>query len=104
MNEMRRGTRHDVDYSVTAEHRKLGDISLHIANISDQGFMILGHVPLARGERIAIRLPIIGRIEAHLVWAHEGRAGFQIERVIRPDELRNFLLHVRNKPQDRKHR
>jgi hypothetical protein len=30
-----------------------------------------------------VRLPVIGSIEAYLAWKHEGRAGFQFERLIR---------------------
>ncbi len=53
--------------------------------------MISGHLDLERGERIELRLPGIGRIDAHLVWQHEGKAGFQFERIFRDDELRALL-------------
>ncbi|SES07111.1 hypothetical protein SAMN05518866_13633 [Sphingobium sp. YR768] len=35
MIDSRRGLRHDVTYSVVAEHRRLGEMTLNIANISD---------------------------------------------------------------------
>lgn len=87
VNDKRRATRHPVDYNVVAEHRQLGDLDLHIVNLSAQGFMVQGEVPLDRGERLVMRLPVIGRIEAHMIWAHEGRAGFQFERIIRIDDF-----------------
>ena len=34
-----------------------------------------------------IRLPHVGRIEAHLVWTLNERAGFQFERIIRADDF-----------------
>lgn len=42
-----------------------------------------GAVKLGRGERLIIRLPQVGRIEAHLIWTSGDRAGFQFERIIR---------------------
>lgn len=100
---MRRSTRHPVDYRVIGEHRQRGDIQLHIVNISAHGFMVQdeaapagadndgpetggsenGKLNLGRGERVVIRLPHVGRIEAHLIWASGDRAGFQFERIIR---------------------
>ena len=38
--EQRRATRHPVDYMVIGEHRTRGDMKLHVANLSPQGFMI----------------------------------------------------------------
>ncbi len=87
VTDMRQAARHTVDYPVIGEHRRLGDIHLHVVNISAHGFMVDGDVQLVRGERVIIRLPKIGRIEAHLIWLAEGRAGFQFERIIRPDDF-----------------
>lgn len=87
VTEMRRAARHPVDHTVTAEHRSQGDMPLNIVNISAQGFMAKDILGLDRGERLVMRLPVVGRIEAHLIWAHEGRAGFQFERIIRIDDL-----------------
>ena len=97
MIEMRRGMRHDVAFSVTAEHRRVGEVPLNIVNISDQGFMSLGEVEIDRGERIEVRLPVIGRIEAHLVWKHGGRSGFQLERIVRPDDFQALLAILKGK-------
>jgi hypothetical protein len=97
MIELRRGLRHDVVFAVTAEHRRLGEVPLNIVNISDQGFMSLGEVDIDRGERIEVRLPVIGRIEAHLVWRHGGRSGFQLERIVRPDDFQALLAILKGK-------
>jgi len=87
VTDMRRAARHPVDYPVIGEHRRLGDLMLHIVNISANGFMIKGESQLGRGERLTIRLPHAGRIEAFVVWNDGERAGFQFERIIRQDEF-----------------
>lgn len=91
VTELRRSARHPVSHQVIAEHRTLGDLPLHIVNISAHGFMANGELPLSRGERIVIRLPRVGRIEAHLIWATADRAGFQFERIIRLDDFATMI-------------
>lgn len=46
---------------------------------------------LKKGARLAMRLPVIGWIEAHVVWVSAERAGFQFERVIRADDFIDLL-------------
>lgn len=104
VTDMRRALRHPVDYPVIGEHRAAGDVPLHIANISAHGFMAQGDHGLGRGERIIVRLPVVGRIEAHLIWAHEGRAGFQFERIIRPNDFLKLLDTLQPNPRLRKRR
>lgn len=74
------------------EHRQRGDISLHIVNVSAHGFMVKNDAAgdvgqMGRGERVVIRLPEVGRIEAHLIWSAGDRCGFQFERIIRAAEF-----------------
>ncbi|AKM09997.1 PilZ domain-containing protein [Croceicoccus naphthovorans] len=85
VTDLRQAARHPVDYPVLAEHRRIGDIHMHITNVSSNGFMVEGDLTIGRGERVMLRLPEIGRIEAHVIWVAEGRAGFQFERILRPD-------------------
>lgn len=98
ITDMRRATRHPVDYKVIADHRTLGDVHLHIVNISAQGFMSQGESQLTRGERVTIRLPEIGRIEAHVIWQTEDRAGFQFERIIRVDDFLHMIGTLQPNP------
>lgn len=104
VTEMRRAARHPVDHKVIAEHRSIGDIHLHVVNISAQGFMAVGLPTLSRGERVTIRLPIIGRIEAHLIWATEDRAGFQFERILRQDDFTQLIDTLQPNPRLRARR
>jgi len=103
VTDMRQAARHPVDYPVLAEHRRRGDIHMTITNVSANGFMIEGEVGLGRGERVVIRLPEIGRIEAHVIWVAEGRAGFQFERILRPDMFTAMVdqMQPRTKPRPR---
>lgn len=98
VTDKRRATRHPVDYTVIAEHRQLGVLNLHIVNVSAQGFMVDGALDLERGERLVMRLPVVGRIEAHLIWIHEGRAGFQFERIIRIDDFLKLVDTLQPNP------
>lgn len=104
VTDMRRATRHPVDYKVIGEHRRLGDVHLHIVNISAHGFMADGQLELSRGERVVIRLPEVGRIEAHLIWATEDRAGFQFERIIRLDDFMRMIDTLQPNPRLRRKR
>jgi hypothetical protein len=101
---MRRATRHPVDFRVIAEHRTLGDVHLHVANISAQGFMATGLPSLGRGERLTIRLPTIGRIEAHVIWLSGERAGFQFERILRQDDFMHMIDTLQPNPRLRARR
>ena len=104
VTDLRRAARHPVDYSVIGEHRRLGDIHLHVVNVSAHGFMVDGDLDLTRGERVVIRLPEIGRIEAHLIWATEERAGFQFERIIRLDDFMLLIDAIQPNPRLRRSR
>ncbi|KMS59454.1 pilus protein PilZ [Novosphingobium barchaimii LL02] len=104
VTDKRRAARHPVDYTVIAEHRQLGDLPLHIVNISAQGFMAQGEIQIERGERLVMRLPVIGRIEAHMIWAHEGRSGFQFERIIRIDDFLKLVDTIQPNPRLRPRR
>lgn len=104
VTDLRRATRHPVDHKVIGEHRRLGDVHLHIVNISAHGFMADGPHELSRGERVIIRLPEVGRIEAHLIWVTEDRAGFQFERIIRLDDFMRLIDTLQPNPRLRRSR
>jgi len=103
VTDLRQAARHPVEYPVFAEHRRMGDIHMRITNVSSNGFMVEGDLDLGRGERVMLRLPEIGRIEAHVIWVADGRAGFQFERIIRPDAFGAMVdqMQPRAKPKPR---
>ena len=104
VTDMRRAARHPVDYPVIAEHRRLGDVHLHVVNLSAHGFMAEGADALDRGERVVIRLPVAGRIEAHLLWSSGNRSGFQFERIIRFDDFMKIIEALQPNPRLRRAR
>jgi hypothetical protein len=104
VTDMRRAARHPIDHRVIGEHRRIGDVHMHIVNVSAHGFMVEGDLELSRGERVTIRLPEVGRIEAHLIWANEGRAGFQFERIIRLEDFVRMIESLQPNPRLRKSR
>ncbi|GAA4038009.1 PilZ domain-containing protein [Parerythrobacter jejuensis] len=104
VTDQRRAARHPVDFPVIAEHFARGDVKLHISNISAHGFMIDDAEGLDRGERVIIRLPVIGRIEAYVIWCRENRAGFQFERIIRFDDFMQMIDTLQPNPRLRRSR
>ena len=95
--DLRRAARHRADYSTDVESKRYGDCKLRLVNISAHGFMIEENEIFERGDRINIRLPKIGRIEAHMIWGVEKRAGFQFERVIRLPEFLALIEEIKPK-------
>ena len=104
VTELRRSTRHPVQFRVMGEHRRLGDLQLEILNISAHGFMAASDGALGRGERVIIRLPHVGRIEAHLIWVTPDRAGYQFERIIRLDDFTTMIQALQPNPRLRRDR
>ncbi len=98
VTDMRRASRHPVDFSVIAEHLMHGDVKLHVSNISAHGFMIDNVEKIDRGDRLIIRLPTVGRIEAYCIWVTDDRAGFQFERIIRLDNFQSMIQEMQPNP------
>lgn len=89
---------------VMGEHRTRGDIPLHIANISAQGFLVDNSALVERGDRLTISLPGIGRIEAYAIWVADERAGFQFERILRLDDFMELIDRLQPNPRLRRRR
>tara|TARA_R110001599_G_scaffold8428_3_gene40730 strand:- start:12085 stop:12399 length:315 start_codon:yes stop_codon:yes gene_type:complete len=82
----RRATRFPVDFETICEFQSGQEKQIRITNISAHGLMVGEILEMEKGDRVTVRLPVTGRIEAYLVWSHQGRCGFEFERVIRePD-------------------
>ena len=102
VTDQRRATRHPVDFPVIGEHRTRGDLHMHISNISAHGFMIDRAPEFGRGDRVVVRLPVIGRIEAYCIWTADERAGFQFERIIRVDDFDTMIEAMQPNPRLRR--
>lgn len=79
-------------------------MKLHIANISAHGFMVDDSPQISRGDRVIVRLPEIGRIEAYVIWTRDERAGFQFERIIRLDDFMRIIEALQPNPRLRRAR
>ncbi len=104
VTDMRRAVRHPVDFPAIVEHFTHGDLNLHVCNLSAHGFMIDDASRLQRGDRVMIRLPIVGRIEAYVIWTRDTRAGFQFERIIRLDDFMAMIGTLQPNPRLRRKR
>ncbi|GGD94200.1 hypothetical protein GCM10011515_12490 [Tsuneonella deserti] len=104
VTDLRRAARHPVDFPVIAEHHERGDVNLHIANLSAHGFMVDNSPQVSRGDRVIVRLPEIGRIEAYVIWTRDERAGFQFERIIRLDDFMRIIEALQPNPRLRRAR
>ena len=104
VTDMRRAARHPVDFPVIVEHFQHGDMNLHVSNISAHGFMVDDGEGLSRGDRVIIRLPVVGRIEAYVIWTRDERAGFQFERIIRLDDFVAIIDTLQPNPRLRRNR
>ena len=104
VTDLRRAARHPVDFPVIVEHDSRGDVSLHVCNLSAHGFMVDDAKQLSRGDRVIIRLTLVGRIEAYVIWTREERAGFQFERIIRLDDFMAVIDTLQPNPRLRRNR
>ncbi|MEO0907369.1 MAG: PilZ domain-containing protein [Pseudomonadota bacterium] len=104
VTDLRRAARHPVDFPVIVEHFVDGDVKLHVCNISAHGFMVDDASTLKRGDRVIIRLPVVGRIEAYVIWTRDQRAGFQFERIIRLDDFIAIIDTLQPNPRLRRNR
>ena len=102
VTDQRRMARHPVDHPVIAEHYRDGDVRIHIANISANGFMIDDARQTERGDRVIVHLPVIGRIEAYCIWSRDNRAGYQFERILRIDDFLAMIDTLQPNPRLRK--
>ena len=99
LTELRTAMRHRVDRVIRAEHlNRVADIELRLRNLSATGVLIDPAPGLLRGDRVILRLPALGRIEAYCIWTVDTRAGCQFERVLRPAEFDAILTRLKSAP------
>ena len=100
VTDQRAAIRHPVDYNVIADYFGRGDVPFHVSNVSANGFMIDNAEGGSRGDRVIVSFPVIGRIEAYLIWTK--RAGFQFERIIRVDDFLVMIDELQPNPRLRR--
>lgn len=90
----RRATRFPIDFETLCEFQSDYETRIRITNISAHGIMLGDVLDMEKGDRVTVRLPVVGRIEAYLVWSHQGRCGFEFERVIREPDFVAMLDQI----------
>lgn len=93
-SDARLASRHPTNYDAQFAQRRLGEGKVKVVNVSAQGCMISGCPDLQRGERIEIALPVVGRLDCHVVWQVDERAGLHFERILRLDDFMALLKMV----------
>ncbi len=93
-SDHRLASRHPTAYDAHFAQRRLGEGKVRVSNISAQGCMISGSPELQRGERIEIALPVVGRLDCHVVWQVDERAGLHFERILRLNDFMALLKVV----------
>ena len=86
--ERRQSERDEVFYRTRASAAGLGSFPAQVVNISANGFMARTEVEVPIGQRLSIRLPVIGEVKAEVRWSLGGRIGCQFERMI---DLASYL-------------
>lgn len=92
----RRAARVPVDFETICEFHPDQEKLIRITNISAHGLMVGEILEMEKGDRVIVRLPVAGRIEAYLVWSHQGRSGFEFERVIREPDFVAMIDKINN--------
>ena len=95
--ENRRGARHRTKFPTLLEHLRHGDVPAVVTNISAHGFMVEDCPSLQRGDRVNIRFPVVGQLEAYVIWVMDDRAGLQLERIIPLPEFMKLLDILQNR-------
>ncbi len=85
--DRREAPREEVSYRTRAS---IGgsSVSLHVVNVSASGFMARTEAEPVAGDRLTVRLPVIGEVGADVRWVLGGRIGCQFDRMI---ELAPYL-------------
>ncbi|OYY88978.1 MAG: pilus assembly protein PilZ [Sphingomonas sp. 28-66-16] len=74
--------RDEVHFRARAFGPDASPLSITIVNMSAMGLMARCEVDLLPGDRITIRVPVVGIISAEIRWSLGGRIGCELDRTI----------------------
>lgn len=80
--DRREAPREEVYYRTRAASVTRGSVPIQVVDISAGGFMARTDIDLAPGEKLRVRLPVVGDVAAEVRWALGGRIGCQLDRMI----------------------
>ena len=78
-----------IGISAAISLRQLGHtaVAARFVNISSRGFMVETKAIIVAGSRIWLTLPGVGRVNALVVWARDGRLGGEFAEPVDPLEV-----------------
>ncbi|MGN6375237.1 MAG: PilZ domain-containing protein [Sphingomonas sp.] len=91
VQDNRVAARDEVQYSARGFGPDARPIELIIANISALGLMARCTGPFKPGDRLRLKLPVIGVIALEVRWADDGRIGCQLDQPIAPGDYYALL-------------
>ena len=94
--EGRRAPRDIVSFRATLDGPAGIRTSVLIVDISPFGFMSRCQAPLAPGDMVAIKFPVVGNRAAKIVWSLGGRVGGEFVDVIPADAYARMLRMAPN--------
>lgn len=89
----RRTSRDLVDFKTTFSFYS-GQGDLHIVNISRLGLMGRTRAALGKSQRLVIRLPFCGEVEAMVRWVEDGRIGTEFLTSISEEKYARMLAQM----------
>jgi hypothetical protein len=82
-------------FPTTAEIENHGEIHLIVRNIAVSSAMCASRAMLSQGDRLMLRLPRAGRIEALVAWIVDQRIGLRFERPIKLHEFNKMIVAMK---------
>ncbi|MBD8701727.1 PilZ domain-containing protein [Sphingomonas sp. CFBP 13714] len=90
-HETRSEPRDEVMHRTRAADSAGTELRLTLVNVSPSGLMARCDGDLDAGERLHVRMPIVGDILAHVRWSLGGRIGCAFDRTIPPKAYYGML-------------
>jgi hypothetical protein len=81
LHDQREASREEVYYRTRCSGPR-GVASLQIVNISASGFMARSEGEFAEGDKLNVRLPVLGTVSVEVRWSLGGRVGCQFDRMV----------------------
>lgn len=93
--EKRRAERDEVFFGTTMFVHGGMTREVQVVNLSPFGFLIRAADDVAERTRVKLKLPVIGPVDAVLVWTLGGRAGGEFAKAIDASLYREMLVAAR---------
>jgi hypothetical protein len=93
--EKRRAERDEVFFGTTMFVHGGITREVQVVNLSPFGFLVRAADDIAERSRVKLKLPVVGPVDASIVWTLGGRAGGEFGKAIDGDLYREMLVAAR---------